>query len=86
MIHITGISSLVPIPKGSKDYLMTAIFSNSHAKTMVLTAAAHADLVKHLRAKKGSPSSSHHKKKPSARNKKPSAKKPSTEAISHASP
>ncbi|MBA7588208.1 hypothetical protein ES708_30260 [subsurface metagenome] len=65
MIHITRISSLVPISKGSKDYLMTTIFSNGDVKVIVLTAAAHADLVKHLRVKKDPSSQAQPKKKPS---------------------
>ena len=68
MIHITRINSLVPKSGGSEDYLMMATFSNGNIKTMVLTAAAHADLVKHLRAKKDPSPSSRNKKKPSDKN------------------
>ncbi len=71
MLHITRISSVVPKSKGSKDYLMTAVFSNGNVKTMVLTATAHADLLKHLQAITDPPPKDQPKKK-STKTKAPS--------------
>ncbi len=63
MLHIARISSIAPMRKLSKDYLMTVIFSNGDVKTMVLSAAAYADLVKRLRPEKAPSSRAQPKKK-----------------------
>ncbi|MBA7587511.1 hypothetical protein ES708_29541 [subsurface metagenome] len=64
MLHITRIISLVPRSEGSEDCFITMIFSNGNTKNMVLTAAARADLIKHLLPKKDPSSQAQPKKKP----------------------
>ena len=67
MLHITRIISLVPRSEGSEDCFITMVFSNGNTKNMVLTAAALADLVKHLQAITDPPPNSQPKKKPSGK-------------------